>query len=332
MFQLRDLGCATPPSAPSPTSNSPQCSGSTLNLTANVTGNSYSWTGPNGFTSTAQNPSISSVTTGGSGTYTLTYYDSNGCGPSSAGTTSVTVNAAPSVTASNNAPLLSGVRTISNGQSVTLSATTATGVSFSWSGANGFSSTAQNPTVANVTGASSPYSDYNYTVTTTDAGGCTGQGSTTVRVSAVTDGTVPDLWKTQHGYLASKPMTDTVANGLTLLQSYLAGVDPTCGTCKLNISNISVTASAVVTVDWTSQQDGTTPQRLYDIWYTTGPFGDGVSWTRPLSNQTPDGVTSSVEDDISSGTFTQRFYRITIAGHTNDVATPEIAGVHKLTL
>nr|WP_314491570.1 T9SS type B sorting domain-containing protein [uncultured Chryseobacterium sp.] len=60
------------------TSNSPVCSGSTLQL--NATGGSiYNWTGPNGFTSTQQNPSIPNATSGNTGTYTCQISGSGDC-------------------------------------------------------------------------------------------------------------------------------------------------------------------------------------------------------------------------------------------------------------
>jgi gliding motility-associated-like protein len=62
-------------SAPTdPTINpvTPVCTGQTLNLTTpTVAGVTYIWTGPNSFTSAAQNPSIPSVTPASSGIYTL---------------------------------------------------------------------------------------------------------------------------------------------------------------------------------------------------------------------------------------------------------------------
>ncbi|NBA85477.1 hypothetical protein GVN16_06870, partial [Emticicia sp. CRIBPO] len=59
-----------------PSSNSPVCTGQTLTLNSGtVSGGSgtisYLWTGPNGFSSTAQNPSITNVTSSSDGTYTL---------------------------------------------------------------------------------------------------------------------------------------------------------------------------------------------------------------------------------------------------------------------
>lgn len=79
------------PTTPTAASNSPVCVGATLNLTAStVSGASYSWTGPNGFTSTLQNPTITNVVLGSAGTYSVTV-TVNGC-TSDAGTTSVNVS------------------------------------------------------------------------------------------------------------------------------------------------------------------------------------------------------------------------------------------------
>ncbi|MBI4445705.1 MAG: HYR domain-containing protein, partial [Acidobacteria bacterium] len=74
------LGCiqtitvtATPPVAPALSSNSPIYVGDTLQLTASsIPGATYSWTGPNGFTSNLQNPTIPNATGAASGIYTVT--------------------------------------------------------------------------------------------------------------------------------------------------------------------------------------------------------------------------------------------------------------------
>ncbi len=53
--------------------NGPLSAGMTLNLTAStVPGATYSWTGPNGFTSTSQNPSIVNASTNASGIFSVT--------------------------------------------------------------------------------------------------------------------------------------------------------------------------------------------------------------------------------------------------------------------
>jgi beta-glucanase (GH16 family) len=82
--------CVTPP-APVAANNSPIFNGMTLNLTASpVAGASYNWTGPNGFTSSNQNPSIINATTNASGIYSV-MATVGGC-TSTAATTMVTVN------------------------------------------------------------------------------------------------------------------------------------------------------------------------------------------------------------------------------------------------
>jgi hypothetical protein len=95
------LNVTVNPVTPTPTagSNSPVCVGGSINLTASaVTGATYSWTGPNGFGSTQQNPVRSNVTSLDAGTYSVTV-TVNGCVSPSAGTTTVAVNTGPSVSA-----------------------------------------------------------------------------------------------------------------------------------------------------------------------------------------------------------------------------------------
>jgi hypothetical protein len=54
-------------------SNSPACAGGTLQLTAaSIAGAAYSWTGPNGFTASVQNPTLSGITAAAAGTYSVT--------------------------------------------------------------------------------------------------------------------------------------------------------------------------------------------------------------------------------------------------------------------
>ena len=83
------------PSAPVANNNGPICVGQTLQLSAStVSGATYSWTGPNGFSSSQQNPSIPSATVAASGTYSVTATVA-GC-TSSPATTNATVNTSPS--------------------------------------------------------------------------------------------------------------------------------------------------------------------------------------------------------------------------------------------
>ncbi len=61
--------------------NAPSCSGQTLQFTVSgtyIATDTFTWTGPNGFTSNLQNPSVTGVTFADSGTYTVVVNDS-GC-------------------------------------------------------------------------------------------------------------------------------------------------------------------------------------------------------------------------------------------------------------
>ena len=98
---VTDGGCVSDPAGTSvvvnakPTatasSNSPVCEGATIELTGGPNGmTSYNWTGPGGWTSSAQNATRSGATTAMAGTYTLTVTNSNGC--TDAESTSVTVS------------------------------------------------------------------------------------------------------------------------------------------------------------------------------------------------------------------------------------------------
>ncbi|HXB10347.1 MAG TPA: hypothetical protein VNZ45_00055, partial [Bacteroidia bacterium] len=74
---ISNAGTATlsDPAAPTPTAGTggPVCSGNTLSLTSTPTaGASYSWSGPNGFTSILQNPTVPAALYADSGSYTVT--------------------------------------------------------------------------------------------------------------------------------------------------------------------------------------------------------------------------------------------------------------------
>jgi hypothetical protein len=100
------------PSRPTITSNSPICQGSNLVFnTANVSGGTFSWTGVNGFSSSTQNPTISSATTAASGSYSATV-TVNGCtSPSSTPITTI-VNALPVINSLMDTTKVCGTKTI----------------------------------------------------------------------------------------------------------------------------------------------------------------------------------------------------------------------------
>jgi large repetitive protein len=170
-FTLSD---PTPPATPTIITNAPICSGNTLTLEASTTSVgtvTYSWIGPNTFTSNIANPSITNVTTAASGIYNVSA-TINGC-TSLSGTTNITVNPTPvTPTVGSNTPVCTG-----NTLNLTANSTTP-GVNYSWTGPNTFSSNVQNPTKTNVTIADAG----SYTVTAA-LGSCSSNNSTIVAIN-----------------------------------------------------------------------------------------------------------------------------------------------------
>lgn len=145
------LGCGTKDTVvatvnPSPiaitaTATTPVCVADTLRLysTNSTTGAAYSWLGPNSFTSSIQNPYIANTTIAAAGDYIATASLSNGC--TRKDTVTVQVKPLP-------ANFSAGVNAICEGNTLFLSGNTSTsGVSFSWTGPNAFTSTLQNPNI-----------------------------------------------------------------------------------------------------------------------------------------------------------------------------------------
>lgn len=144
------------PQVPGASSNTPLCEGETLNLTSSlVSSATYSWTGPNGFSSTQQNPSKANVVVADSGQYCVEV-TVNGC-TSPQNCIVVDVDFRPA------APIISANSPLCAGDTLFLSANTVTGATYAWSGPAGFSSTQQNPFIANVSGANA--GDYRCIVT-----------------------------------------------------------------------------------------------------------------------------------------------------------------------
>ncbi len=119
--------------------NGPVCVGNAVNLTSGG-GTTYSWSGPNSFTSLLQNPSIASSSTIDAGVYTVSV-TSLGC--TSTATTNVIVST-PTTSAANTGPYCAG-------WSIQLMAPAAS--SYTWTGPNAFSNNTQNPTIPNSTSA-----------------------------------------------------------------------------------------------------------------------------------------------------------------------------------
>lgn len=120
------------------------CQGDTLNLFVfadNLAGTTYSWIGPNGFSSNVQNPQIPNADQSHSGTYIVTLSTSEGIFVDSL---DVIISPRPITEILYNAPLCTGMTLLLSDTS------TLPGISYQWEGPAGFSSQLPNPAIPNI--------------------------------------------------------------------------------------------------------------------------------------------------------------------------------------
>ncbi len=155
------------------TNSGPVCVGSVVNFSGS-SGTTYTWTGPSGFNSTLQNPTITSIQISNAGVYTLSTTNNLGCIGNA--TTNLLVNSSPVVLVNN--PL------VCVGNAINLTASG--GSTYSWVGPLGYISNQQNPVISNAQLNMNGI----YTVTVTSASGCTAVANSTVSVISTLNLTV----------------------------------------------------------------------------------------------------------------------------------------------
>jgi|GEM_PF-1192064 len=146
---LDNIAVVNNPNCPSfPTAsatNTNVCGGGTIALRATTIANAtYSWTGPNGFSSMQQNPNIPNAIPDQAGIYSVSAVRS-GCF-SLPSEVDISVLTPQPVTPTNNGP-------VCEGSNLELTAPNQAGVSYFWQGPGGFSADVQNPVRFNVTSA-----------------------------------------------------------------------------------------------------------------------------------------------------------------------------------
>lgn len=147
----------------------PVCVGQNVQLTCStVNGGTYLWMGPNGFSSTQQNPVINNVTLANSGTYTVVVTVGNMI--LNAVNTNLIINPLPT-------PQIIVPSPVCYGSSISIGGPSYAGYTYAWTSVPaGFTSNSANPGV-------SPLVNTTYYLTVTSDQNCTSTGSTSITVN-----------------------------------------------------------------------------------------------------------------------------------------------------
>lgn len=251
-----------------PTSAILTCINPMTTLTASG-GNTYSWTGPSGFTSTSATPTVSA-----GGTYIVTAIGSNGC----TATTNAVITenkVSPALTVTPTSAILTCVN-----QTATLTASG--GNSYAWTGTGGFTATTAAITVSN-TGT--------FVVTATGTNACTASVSVAITQSI----TVPTVSITP----ATATITLTCANPTTSLTanggSTYSWTGPSGFTATTATANASNGGTYIVTATGSNGCTATASTTIIDnkvLVVTLGPHNPVINCNFPSRSVTASGGSS----------------------------------------
>ena len=282
--------------SPTITSNSAICIGSTLNFNG-MGGASYSWSGPNGFASVLQNPTIANAGMAANGTYSLIATVGT-C--TNVTTALIVVNPLPTPTVTSNSPvcLLKPINFFASG-----------GTTFVWSGPNGFTGNGSNITI----GSASNIHIGTYLITVTDGNNCTNTITTTVivnplpiisavgstlcaekTISLSANGGTSFAWVGPNGY-ASSSGTNSIPNSMLNMQgNYSVTVTDMNGCVSTSVTNVKINplptptanANTPICSNQTINLSAGDATAISYIW--TGPNGFISTLQNPvLTNATP---------------------------------------------
>lgn len=404
------------PVAPVPAPQADVCVGANVQLTVPATsGAVYSWTGPNGFTSSQREPQLANVTQAQSGTYSVTvtvngctsapgtvsfnvvplpfagndatltqcnpftnldlffyigtgyttggtwtdvdatgalstssfntalvgagtyhfkYSVSSPCGITDDALVTITLNATPA------APVVSPVGISCEGSSVQLTASAVSGAVYAWTGPNGFTSSLQNPVLANAVPAQSGL--YEVTVT---ANGCTSPAASvnviispapnagvTATENVCNTGSIINLFNSLGTtYDAGGTWTDLNAAGTMTAGNFnTVGIAPGTYNFKYEVTSAcGATDNAIVTVVLNNIPNAPVVPAVaavcegQDVQLTADPIiGAVYSWAGP------NGFTASVQNPLitAAGTAASGVYSVTVTlnGCTSAATTTNV--------
>ena len=297
---------------PTASNNSPVCIGGNINLFVQTSPNAtYLWSGPNGFTSTAQNPVITGVTAVMAGAYTVTITVTGTNCVFTTSTTSITVNQTPAMTSSSSA-------TICSGTALNIPLTASLPGTFTWIATDnvnvtGESTSLQTSSTINNTlvNTSTVPQTVTYTVIpTATTGGCPGAPQTlTVTVNPTPAVTSPASATICSGATLNIPLTASVPSSFTWIaannpnttgESTALQSTSTINNTLINTSLVAQTVTYTVTPNATTGGCGATAQQIVTVTVNPTPAMTSSASATICSGGTVNiPLTSSV-----AGTFT----------------------------
>jgi len=278
------------PATPAFTTNTPVCVGNTISFTPTAVSNAtYVWSGPNSFTSTSTNPTITSATAASAGTYSM-YVVVNNC-TSAATTQSVVVNPAPALpTFTSNSPICSG-------STLTLNGPTVTGATYTWNGPNGFTASTEDASISGATSAASgTYGLYvtvsgctsatsTQTLTVYDiplapaltANGPICQGSNLILTANASNATSYN-WSGPNGWV-SNTQNPAISN-VTAANNGIYNAYAIIGSCTSAVANITVVIITPPSISYSGSLSNCGPN--VPLSATVTPVGSTIDWFTPL--------------------------------------------------
>ena len=244
---------------PGASNTGPYCAGATLQLNSQG-GNTYSWSGPNVYSSIFQNPSVLNSTIAMSGTYTVTVTDANFCTATTS--TNVIVNPLPSANAGPDV-----IITCAFPQPQLNAVAIGIGQTYSWTG----------PGISSGSNTASPTINAigNYTLLVTDANNCTAND-----IAAVTaNTTAPNANAGPDGIL------NCLINSVTLTASSTTAGVSFAWSNGINAANNSLAIANTYTVTVTDPSNGCTASDQAVV---------SSNLTAPNANAGPDDVVNCI--------------------------------------
>ncbi|MBA4852992.1 PKD domain-containing protein [Emticicia sp. BO119] len=305
------------------------CNTARLYVSADYTNNrTFSWAGPNGFSSSSSSPDINNVTAAAAGIYTATV--NFGCGDIQTVTTNLAINTNNISINSSFSTNLCGTANLYIDNSPTSSMT------YLWTGPNGFSSTARNASVTNVTSANAGI----YTVTVNFGCGDIQTATTSLTVSSNTltvnpafvgsncstvnltanansTPTVSYLWTGPNNFTSTQ-LSPSITNATTASAGiYTITVNFGCGDIKTTTTNLTINAN-VLTATTLSPITICGTTNLYAV-ASIGPPST-FSWAGP------NGFSSALQNPTINNTTINNagVYTVTANFGCNDIKTATI--------